>query len=789
MTGDGSARTPAATPATRRQAPWTVVARWPATGPVAVPSGGTRTFAGLAESEVGSPPLALDDKCVAVAVDEQAYRLARAVRASQRARTDRPAGAADAGTRALVPALARRGLVAAVLLSLLFPPAAKAGERPWLEIRSPHFTVASNADEKTARRIAFEYEQIAALIPNLWPWARIRTGRPFFVLAVRDEEDMKDLAPAFWERKAGMHPGWVYEAVRDRSYVALRTDLTQLPVYQSYVAVVLSRTFRRELPPWFRVGLGELFSNPEIHEKELRLGAVIPRYVKRLRERGTIDLARLLKVERTSPYYREAETRALFDAESWAFAHYLAFGEKGRLLPKLNRYAALVLENKSPDASMTEAFGNLSDLENGLRGYLHLFAFAYQSFDVGSAPKEAELASRAMPLAESAAMRAAFHVASGRPAEARARLGEAKQADAASAIVYEVEGLLADRESRPEDARTAYTKAVELGGASYYGLYRYAQELRQPRAEAETLARIATTLERVIALSPDYADAHSYQAEILQALGHLNQAEESARRAVALEPEVSHHHLALARVLWNLARQDEARQEAERGMALAVSSADRRSAQGLLDDLSRPSPAATPKAPIDEALVGSGRLGDEAASGRLVADQATPSAEETVPTALLDQLKSPEATTRAAAAKALADSRPVRRGVLEALVNALPDADDQVRSAARAALEQLAHAQEFDGIAAGLNRAPRPIRLSRPAYPREAFDKKVEGKVVVEILIDRDGKVTRARILESVAGLDDAALASVHTWLFTPAVQNGHLILTIANAPVEFRIF
>jgi hypothetical protein len=498
--------------------------------------------------------------------------------------------------------LARRSFGTAVLLSLTVLPVVEAGERPWVEVRSPNFTVVSNADEKTARRIAFEYEQIAVLIPNLWPWARMRTGRPFLVLAVRDEDGMKDLAPFYWERKGGIHPGSVYEAVTDRNYVALRTDLTLSPVYRSYVSVVLTRTFRRDLPPWFRVGLAELFSNSEIHEKELRLGAVIPSHLRRLRQGVTIDLSKLLAVERTSPSYLEEDKRALFDAESWAFAHYLVFGEKGTLLPKVNRYAGLLLENKSPDSAVTAAFGNLGELEKGLRAYLSSLAFAYQPFDVGSGPKEAELVARPLSLAESSAIRAAFHVASGRPAEARARLAEARQAGAASAIVYEVEGLLADRESRNEDARIAYTKAVELGGASYYALYRYAQELRGPRADAERLARIATTLERVIALSPDYASAHSYQAEILRAQGHPDQAEGAARRAVALEPGVSHHRLALARALWDLSRQAEARQEAEKGMAVAASAADRRAAQGLLDDLSRSNSAATPKGAVEETL-------------------------------------------------------------------------------------------------------------------------------------------------------------------------------------------
>jgi protein TonB len=87
------------------------------------------------------------------------------------------------------------------------------------------------------------------------------------------------------------------------------------------------------------------------------------------------------------------------------------------------------------------------------------------------------------------------------------------------------------------------------------------------------------------------------------------------------------------------------------------------------------------------------------------------------------------------------------------------------------------------------DRPPRPIRMTRPVYPREAFVKKVEGTVLVEILIDADGRVRRARILESVPLLDAAALETVRQWSFAPAIRQGRAVATIAQAPITFRIY
>jgi protein TonB len=85
--------------------------------------------------------------------------------------------------------------------------------------------------------------------------------------------------------------------------------------------------------------------------------------------------------------------------------------------------------------------------------------------------------------------------------------------------------------------------------------------------------------------------------------------------------------------------------------------------------------------------------------------------------------------------------------------------------------------------------APRPIKITRPQYPQEAFVKKIEGTVIVEILIDSTGRVVRARVIQSVPMLDAAALQTVYQWVFEPAIKRGRPVPTIAHAPVAFRIY
>src|SRR5689334_13978332 len=79
--------------------------------------------------------------------------------------------------------------------------AAAAAPAPWVEVKSAHFTVVTDAGEKSGRRTAWQFEQIRSALVQVWPWAKIDTGRPFLIFAARDESTLRTLAPQYWEGK------------------------------------------------------------------------------------------------------------------------------------------------------------------------------------------------------------------------------------------------------------------------------------------------------------------------------------------------------------------------------------------------------------------------------------------------------------------------------------------------------------------------------------------------------------------------------------------------------------
>ena len=94
-----------------------------------------------------------------------------------------------------------------------------------------------------------------------------------------------------------------------------------------------------------------------------------------------------------------------------------------------------------------------------------------------------------------------------------------------------------------------------------------------------------------------------------------------------------------------------------------------------------------------------------------------------------------------------------------------------------------------DGPVDDYDQAPRVIKITRPQYPQEAFVKKIEGTVELQILIDKNGHVVDAKVLKSIPLLDKAAIETVKQWVFQPAIKGGRPVATLAMAPVTFRIF
>jgi protein TonB len=79
---------------------------------------------------------------------------------------------------------------------------------------------------------------------------------------------------------------------------------------------------------------------------------------------------------------------------------------------------------------------------------------------------------------------------------------------------------------------------------------------------------------------------------------------------------------------------------------------------------------------------------------------------------------------------------------------------------------------------------------ARATYPADSRAKGEQGRVVVKVLIDVDGRGSRAEVQKSSGypSLDKAALDAVTTWKYVPAKRNGVPEAMWFDVPIVFSL-
>jgi TonB family protein len=83
---------------------------------------------------------------------------------------------------------------------------------------------------------------------------------------------------------------------------------------------------------------------------------------------------------------------------------------------------------------------------------------------------------------------------------------------------------------------------------------------------------------------------------------------------------------------------------------------------------------------------------------------------------------------------------------------------------------------------------PKKIKDVKPVYPEIAQAARVQGVVILEIIVDQRGDVRDAQILRSVPLLDQAALEAVRQWQFTPTFLNNAPTEVVMTVTVNFTL-
>jgi tetratricopeptide (TPR) repeat protein len=514
------------------------------------------------------------------------------------------------------PIRAKAILAALFLLAALLCPAARGADKdkkpekekkekiePWVEIRTAHFIVASDGGEKTARRIADEFESLLRVFQATMPNSRVSTGVPVRILAARDGQSFARMAPEFPFDKRHDQPPGMFVSGPEKTYIGIRANASghfpYIEIFQNYAREILKLSYRN-LPPWLEEGYSTVYGSVSFNDRGVRLERPDPEDLSVLFESPLLPLDLILHVDRTSPYYSPGNRQSVYFAESRVLVHFLIGDPQFAGTKSMERYVTAVEGGADSLQAARDAFGDLTRLQTKLDAFVK---------QVSSPPAEIPItggsdsggAARTLSAAEIEARTADFLALRGRSEDAQDKLEEALMTEPALVEAEQSLGFILLKKEDLDGAQKHFDRAVQLDPND--ALNFYGQGLVAMAGDGKTGVPIGALapLEKSVALNPDFAPAWYSLAMIYSQRDEtLPKALTDARRAALLEPGASGYQRQVAALQDRIGHPDEARKTAARAQESASDLATGDKTGELVARMSRSQPAAAP-APIGNA--------------------------------------------------------------------------------------------------------------------------------------------------------------------------------------------
>ncbi len=120
---------------------------------------------------------------------------------------------------------------------------------------------------------------------------------------------------------------------------------------------------------------------------------------------------------------------------------------------------------------------------------------------------------------------------------------------------------------------------------------------------------------------------------------------------------------------------------------------------------------------------------------------------------------------------------------------AIPSTEIETPTAAQPSEEVLEAAEVMPEFPGGMHALLGTIAQNLK-YPKEAVDSQIEGRVVLQFVVDKQGKVTDIQVLHGMTPeLDQAAIDVMHTLpAWQPGRQDGKPVNVKYTLPINFKL-
>ena len=446
----------------------------------------------------------------------------------------------DSGVTSLFSGAIMRFLRVCLVLSwvVLSSRASFAGEAQWIDVRSPNFSVITDAGEKRGRDVALHFEQMRSVFGALMTKANVNLSVPLEIVAFRNTKEMRQVAP-IWNGKPTQLAG-LFQGGTDRSFIMLdmSVDNPWTVVFHEYAHRLMDGNLSFQTAPWFEEGFAEYFSSIEVDNKEARVGKIPAETYQILEQLGMVKVADLFRVQQYSKTYNEnGDHRTAFYAESGLVVHYLY---DNQLIAKVGGYfGAVQLQKKSVEQAIQQAFGMTPEqLDKALRNYLSSGRYRYYPIPTSKGIVAAEFTAMPVSLADARAVLADIHAHSpDHKDQAVEEFQEVLKLDPDNAAALRGIGYAYLQRRDFEHAGEYFRRAAQHNSKDPRVHYYYAMLMSQEGGRGrEHVAEMKKELETAIALDPKLADAYSLLGFAQSVSGEPEKGLETMKKAVELAP-------------------------------------------------------------------------------------------------------------------------------------------------------------------------------------------------------------------------------------------------------------
>lgn len=384
-------------------------------------------------------------------------------------------------------------------------------DEPWLELRTNHFTVYSNASEESASRMAMRLEVLREVLRRLHGGDSVRSPRPTLVYMFRHEA-------SFAPYTTGENVAGYFVQALDANYVALYSSLGYTrAIYHEYLHYFLANNLPH-VPLWLNEGIAELYETFDVRGDTVEVGRRINHHISELRRRDPMPLAELFAVTTESEAYNESERKGLFYAQSWALVHYLVLGEQ-ELTASLIDFVQRLGRGEAQGAAFDAAFEMSHEtLLDRLSGYLASGSYPMMTikFSEFEWEKGSEVRRLSRPEALAHLGRLLAYADREHPEGAIGHFRAALGADPELAIAHRGLGLVHKLQRKTGDALASLDEAIRLAPDDDLAIYLRGSILLEQAQEAiestgasdpELLAAAERSLRRAVELNPRRADS------------------------------------------------------------------------------------------------------------------------------------------------------------------------------------------------------------------------------------------------------------------------------------------